>query len=224
MKKLMTGMFSALLTFSCFAADTGLSPSSLKLMVYKFSVSTDPLCTNPVTVIDNGTTPVEVDFTGGVNLGSGPLEPGTYPCVIVEFNSNIRFMPSSNSTSTNCNSNDYETNDVCRSPDTSLLADGTTTTCTSGGDRVAMYLSTASTSTGNVDAFNPPTSGADASHGFKLASSLRVSNAASGKFVVNPTGKICDDNDASCDGGPGGTGIGTGSCKLEPPTFSFTQL
>ncbi len=224
MKKLITSTFSLLLTFSSFAADTGLSPSSLKLMVYKFSVSTDPLCSNPVAVVDNGTSPVEVDFVGGVDLGSGPLEAGTYPCVIVEFNSNIKFMPSSNSTSTNCSSNDYETMDVCRSPDTSRLADGTTTTCTSGGDRVAMYISTASTSTTGSDAFNPPTSTSDAGHGFKLASALRVTSSAAGKFVVNPTGKVCDDNDASCDGGPGGTGIGTGSCKLEPPTFTFTQI
>ncbi len=224
MKKILVGTFSALLTFSSFAADTGLSPSSLKLMVYKFSVSTDPLCTNPVAVIDNGSSPVEVDFAGGVDLGSGPLEAGTYPCVIVEFNSNIKFMPSSNSTSTNCNSNDYETRDICRSGDSSRLSDGTTTTCTSAGERVAMYISTASTSTTGSDAFNPPTSSSDSAHGFNLAQSLRVTGSAAGKFVVNPAGKVCDDNDAGCDGGPGGTGIGTGSCRLEPPTFTFTQI
>lgn len=214
----------ALFSLGASAQDLGLNASSLKLSVYKFSVSTDPQCSNPVTVVDNGSTPVEVEFIGGVNLGSGTLANGTYPCVIIEFADQIVFTPSANSTSTNCSTTTPSTLDVCRNPDTSLLADGTTTSCSAGSNRVAMYLSTASTSTGGSDAFNPPTSGADAAHGFNLANALVVSGSASGKFIVNPAGKVCDDNDAGCDGGPGGTGIGTGDCRLEPPVFNFSQL
>lgn len=204
------------------SADLGLSPSSLKLKVYKMAVSTSPLCTNLTTVIDNGSSPSEVEFVGGVSLGSGSVANGTYPCIVIEFSSFIKFTPSANSDSTNCLSSTEETLDVC-SNGSSELIDGTTTTCASSTDnKVAMYLSTASTQTTGVDAFNPPTSLSDATKGFNLGNSLTVSGTSSGNFVVNPSGKVCDDNTAGCDGGGGGTGTGgAGSCKLEPPLFSF---
>ncbi len=218
MKRNFLIIFLLVLTSFAQAANTGLSPSSMKLAVYKFAVSTSPLCTNPITVINNGVSPVETEFIGGVNLGSGPIDNGTYPCVIIEFSSNIKFTPSENSTAGNCLTSTEETMDVCRSPDTSLLVDGTTASCTAGADRVAMYISTASTSTTSSDAFNPPTSGADAARGFNLASALSVSGSSTGRFVVNPTGKVCDGNDSSCDGGGN-----NGECRMEPPTFSFDQ-
>jgi hypothetical protein len=217
-KKAMTAVL-ALTSYNLYSADLGLSPSSLKLAVYKFAVSTDALCSNPVTIIDNGSTPQEVEFSGGVNLGSGSLSNGTYPCVIVEFSSNIKFTPSSNSTSGNCTTVVEEVMDVCRNPDTSLLIDGTTTSCTAGADRVAMYISTASSSSTAADAFNPPTSVGDAAHGFNLATALTVSGSVSGKFVVNPSGKVCDGDDAGCDGGGN-----NGHCMMEPPLFNFTQI
>ena len=216
MKKNISIILLLISTFFAQAADTGLSPSSMKLAVYKFAVSTSPLCTNPITVIDNGASPVETEFIGGVNLGSGTIDNGTYPCVIIEFSSNIKFTPSANSTSGNCLTSAEETMDVCRSPDASLLIDGTTATCTAGADRVAMYLSTASTSTTSADAFNPPTSGADAAHGFNLASALSVSGSSTGRFVVSPAEKVCDGDSGSCDGGGN-----NGQCRMEPPTFSF---
>ncbi|MGE3682831.1 MAG: hypothetical protein AB7G93_13985 [Bdellovibrionales bacterium] len=154
-------------------------------------------------------------------MGSGTLGSGTYPCVIVEFSDNIKFTPSTNSSSGNCLTTQEETMDVCRAGGgaNSQLSDGTTTTCTNGDDRVAMYLSTGSSSTTGVDAFNPPTSLGDASHGFNLANALSVSGSALGKFVVNPSGKVCDGDDASCDGGGN-----NGSCRMEPPTFTFSPL
>lgn len=206
------------------AADTGLGASSLKLKVYKFAVSSSPLCTNLQTVVDNGSSPVEVEFVGGVNLGSGPIVNGTYPCVVIEFEDVIKFKPDANSTSGNCATATESSLDVCRSS-TSALISGATTTCTVGADRVAMYLSTASASISSSDAFNAPTSIGDAAHGFTLSAALAVSGTASGKLIVNPAGKVCDDNLSGCDGGAGGTGTGgAGACKLEPPTFGFTQL
>jgi hypothetical protein len=216
-------ILAALLLMShfTFAADLGLSPSSLKLKVYKLSVSTSPLCTDLTTVVDNGATPTEVDFaSGSPNLGSGTLADGTYPCIVIEFSDNIKFTPAANSTSGNCSTATEETMDVCRVPSTSVLADGTTTNCTAGADRVAMYLSTGSAASAvNVDAFNPPTSIGDTDSGFTLGAALTVSGDASGKFVVNPAGKVCDGDDGGCDGGGNG-----GQCRMEPPTFSFSEL
>ncbi len=200
-----------------------LSPSSLKLTVYKMAVSTSPLCTNLTTVIDNGSTPSEVEFVGGVNLGSGTVANGTYSCIVIEFASYIKFTPNATSDSNNCQASTEETLDVCSSG-SSVLIDGTTTNCAnSNSDRVAMYLSTASTSTTGSDAFNAPTTTNDASKGFNLAAALSVSASSSGTFVVNPTNKVCDDDLAGCDNGGGGTGNGTGSCKMEPPLFSFSN-
>lgn len=201
------------------AADLGLSPSSLKLKVYKMAVSASPLCTSLTTIIDNGTTPTEVEFASGtIDLGSGTVADGTYPCVVIEFSSYVKFTPAANSDSGGCSTATEETLDVCSSGSSALI-DGTTTTCASSSDdKVAMYLSTASTSTTGSDAFIAPTSLSDASRGFKLTASLTVSGTSSGKFVVNPSGKVCDGGDAGCEGGGAG-----GTCKLEPPTFSFSQ-
>ena len=207
--------------FQANGADVGLSPSSLKLAVYKVSVSTSPLCTNLMTVIDNGSTPSEVNFVGGVQLGTGTIPIGVYPCIAIEFSDNIKFTPAANSTSGNCLASTEETLDVCRSGngDTSVLADGTVTTCTNGADRVAMYLSTASSQTTQADAFNPPTTLGDSTKGFNLGNALTVSGAASGKFIANPAGQVCDGNDSNCEGGGN-----PGTCNMGPPAFSFSQL
>jgi hypothetical protein len=209
----------ALIGQSAMAADLGLNAQSLKLKVYKFAVSTSPLCTNLQTVVDNGSSPTEVEFVGNVNIGSGSISSGTYPCVVVEFSDNIKYTPSANSTSMNCLAAVQNTMDVCSVSNTSVLVDGTTTNCTSGENRVAMYISTASSSSTGSDAFNAPTSIGDASRGFNLTAALSVSGTASGKFVVNPAGKVCDGDDAGCDGGGN-----NGQCRMEPPTFTFTAL
>ncbi|NCN95692.1 MAG: hypothetical protein GW917_03125, partial [Bdellovibrionales bacterium] len=126
------------------AANLGLSPSALKLKVYKFAVSTNPLCTNLVTVVDNGSTPLEVDFSGSVNLGSGSLADGTYPCVVIEMSDKIKYTSASTSTAGNCVSGTEYTLDVCSSG-TSTLVDGTTVTCSAADNKVALHISTAST-------------------------------------------------------------------------------
>lgn len=224
MKKFIMGL--SLLSLNAFAiTDAGninITPGALKLKIYKFAVSTSPLCTNLVTVVDNGNTPTEVDFLSAPNLGNGVLANGTYPCIVIEFADNLKFRVSTATTSGNCSTSTDNILDVCRSDNsgTSKLVDGTTTTCGVSGtnDRVAMYLSTASSSTTNSDAFNPPTSVGDAAHGFNLASALVVTGTSTGKFVVNATNKVCDTADTACNGG-GGT-----SCEMAPPLFSFSKV
>jgi hypothetical protein len=213
MKKLLSGIIT---TISCLgilpnANATMINASSLTFSVYKMAVSTSPLCTNLITVLDNGNSPTAVDFLTNPNLGNGVVADGTYPCIVIEFADYISFKPSATSGACVLNTTYY--GDICRnntSPvGTSKLIDGTTTNCGALGtsDRVAMYLSTGSSATGN-DAFNPPTSIGDTVHGLNLATALTISGTSSGKFVVNTTGKV---DDAS-------------ACGMNPPAFSFSKL
>ena len=89
-------LLTALLTISInpFSAFAGISPSSLKLKIYKFAVSTSPYCTNLITVVDNGISAVETDFVNLPDLGSGVLADGTYPCVVIEMSDNVKFTRS----------------------------------------------------------------------------------------------------------------------------------
>lgn len=215
MKYLLLALTLTASQFS-YATNVNIDPTNLRLKVYKLAVSTSALCTNLTTVI-NESAPSYMDFLDNPTLGSGLLTDGTYPCVVIEFSDQVKYTPDETSDGGNCNSAVEETLDVCSSG-TSVLVDGTTTTCTAGDDRVAMYLSTTSTSTGGgADAFNAPTTTNDSSNGFNLGSALTVSGTSSAKFVVNGSGKVCDTDDVSCSGS-------ANSCELAPPTFTFVQL
>lgn len=212
------------------AGDINLSASALTFKVYKMAVSTSPLCTNMITVVDNGNTPVAVNFLGNPDLGNGVLANGTYHCIAIEFSDVLSFTPSSTSTGGSCASGVPRNLDICRSDNagSSKLIDGTTTSCTgtnganaglygtAGADRVAIYLSTGVTVGGN-DAFNPPLTLGVNTHGFNLVSPLVITGTSAGKFTVNPTGKVCDSAHSTC-GGIAGT------CGMEPPVFSFTKI
>jgi hypothetical protein len=237
----MKNIFKCFLVLNCLAllpaayavdnaGDIGLSASSLTFKVYKMAVSTSALCTNLITVVDNGNTPVSVDFLANPDLGSGVLANGTYNCIVIEFSDVLSFTPSSTSNGGSCVSGVSRNLDICRSDNggSSKLTDGTTTTCTGtnganagvygtpGADRVAIYLSTGVTSGGN-DAFNPPLTLGVNTHGLNLASPLVITGTSSGKFTVNPTGKVCDSAHSTC-GGVAGT------CGMQPPVFSFTKF
>ncbi|MEA9357796.1 hypothetical protein SHI21_16310 [Bacteriovorax sp. PP10] len=212
------------------AGDIGLSASALTFKVYKMAVSTSALCTDLITVVDNGNTPVAVNFLSNPDLGNGVLANGTYNCIVIEFSDVLSFTPSTTSTSGNCVASTPRNLDICRSDNggSSKLIDGSTTSCTGtnganagvygtpGADRVSIYLSTGVTTGGN-DAFNPPLTLGVNTHGFNLASPLVITGTSSGKFTVNPTGKVCDSAHSTC-GGVSGT------CGMEPPVFSFSKL
>lgn len=214
MIKIIFIIFIALLTLNALALDTGFSPASLKLKIYKFAVSTSPYCTNLITVVDNGNSPVDVEFVGGANLGSGVLADGTYPCVVIEMSDNVKFTPNGTSTSGNCQSGNESIIDICRSDNggTSTLIDGTTVTCTGTdpgspiSNRVAMYLSTVTT--GGSDTFQAPTL-ISTTHGLTLGSSLVVSGSSVAQFRMNADNQVQDD------------GV---SCGLNAPAFSFSKI
>ena len=196
------------------AGDINLDPSYLQLKVYQFSVSADPLCSDPITIFEEAS-PSYQDVLTNPNFGAGQIADGTYPCVIIEFSDKIRYQPTADSFTGACLAADNYELDVCRSG-TSRMTDGSVTTCSAGEDRVAMYLSTASSSSGGgADAFQKPTSIGDSANGFNLAASLIVSGTSVGKFVVNGTGKICDPAHSTCSGS---------ACEMNPPVFSFSKL
>ena len=203
----------AFLSFEALATNTGLSPTSLKLKIYKFAVSTSPYCTNLITVVDNGNSPVDVEFVGGANLGSGTLVDGTYPCVVIEMSDNVKFTPNDTSDSGNCVLGAESIIDICRTDNggTSTLIDGTIVTCTGtdpspSDNRVAMYLSTVSS--GGGDTFEAPTL-LSTTHGLLLGSSLVVSGASVGQFKMNADNQIQDV---------------AAACGLNAPAFSFTKI
>ena len=144
------------------------------------------------------------------------LADGTYNCIVIEFSDNIKFTPNATSTSGNCVGGAEETLDVCSSGSSTLI-DGTTATCSTSENIVAMYLSTGSTSSNGSDAFIPPSSGNYATNGFNLGSALVVSGSSVANFVVNATDMVCDTAHADCNGSV------ANSCEMAAPAFTFVQ-
>lgn len=196
-----------------------IDPSSVKISIYAVAVSTSADCSNPTVVIDNGSTPVEVNFTSTPSLGAATVTAGTYPCVILKMSDVIKFTPAASSGS--CNSTVEYTIDVCRSgagtytpfnisgTSATYGTAGTACTGTSGSPidtQVPLFLSTQSTNTGGGgSAFDRPATAG--TNGFNLSGAFTVSSSgSSGTFVVNFNGKI------------DGSG---GSCDLNPPVFGF---
>lgn len=220
------GVFN--LAYGTIGGDLSLSASSIKLKVYKMAVSTSPLCTNLITVLNNGATPTEVDFLQNPSLGSGTLADGTYPCIVVEMSDQVKFTPSVNSTSGNCLTSSEYILDVCSAgSNASILIDGSSSACagTDGApvdNKVAMYISTGAVGGNSSDVFASPTSVGDTTHGLNLGTALSIAGTSSGKFVVNSTGKVCDGNSEGCEGKSADGGGGT--CQMGPPAFSFSKL
>ena len=229
-----TFLLSAVIMTSAFSAHAVFDASSLRLKIYKMAVSTSPDCSNPTVVVSNSS-PSYSDFKTNPTLGSGNVADGNYPCVIIEFSDNIKITPSGNGSY--CFSSTETTNDVCRETTTSTLIDGSTVTCDSGDNRVAMYLTTAASATTQSDAFNPPncnTAGCDPDTGFNLARELQVSGSAVGKFIVDTDGKVCDGdeggdlNSNGCSDEQAGGNVcaceQNTQCNMLPPNFSFSQI
>lgn len=189
------------------AADTGIDPSYLKIKVYKFAVSASELCTNPITIIDNSANPEYVNVFESPEFGAAILAQGTYPCVMIEMSDLIKVTSTEDSDSGNCVAGEELEMYVCQASNAYQLIDGSTGTCTSGEDRVGLFLSTTSTDTGSsANSFVPPTTTNDSTKGFNLAAALVVSGGVTGTFVVDGTGKIQDTN---------------GACDMQPPIFGF---
>jgi hypothetical protein len=204
MMKLISTLLLLLAT-STFAGTQ--DPTELLIKPYKVAVSTSQLCTNLQTVFST-TSASYVDFLTSPTIGDGQLADATYPCIVIEMSSQIKYKPTS--TNGSCTAGTQYTLNVCQNNQVSNLIDGTSVTCDGTSDtKIALYISTGSTwTTGAGDPFQAPTSTSDASHGINLATALQISGTASAKFVVNGTNKIDDSS----------------SCEMNPPAFSFVKL
>ena len=194
------------------AADSGLSPEYLKLKVYKFAVSKSEYCTDPIVVFETEEADATFeDFLTNPVLGSGTLDNGTYPCVMFEFSDVITYAADQNSDTGNCAAGEEISDEICTADwaDLIKLIDGTPSSCVNGEQRVAIYLSTASTnpSDGGGSSFIPPTAD-NANLGIPLSGGLTVAEGVIAKFVVDAAGLIQDDG---------------GSCWMSRPNFGFSQ-
>jgi hypothetical protein len=194
------------------AADSGINPEYLEIKFYKLAVSTSPYCTNLQTIITEPQGEL-FDFLSNPVMGSGTVALGTYPCIVIEFSDNIKYAADQNSSSGNCVASAPLAEEICGGqPDAIKYIDGTTSTCVDGQEqKIALYLSTASTNTnGNGDSpFLPPSIG-NLDRGLNLGGALQIGQGLSAKFIVNALGSIADSN---------------GSCKMtNPPLFSFEKI
>jgi hypothetical protein len=209
------------------AGDLSLNASSLKLKVYKMAVSTSANCSSPVTVINNGSTPVEVDVKGtNPVFGAGTIADGTYPCVMFLISDTIKYKGQA-SASGNCSPSVEVSRDLCRldNSGTTQLLDGSTFNCTNSEDQVVIYLSTNTTSNPSGNGFAPPAS-AGSQDGSQLGAALTVSGSAIGKMMVNTNGYLCDnqnDTGSDCDGA-GSEAASSAACRLEGADFTFSKL
>ncbi len=212
-------------TFATPAGDLNLNASSLKFKVYKMAVSTSADCSNPVIVINNGSTPVEADIKANPTFGTGSIENGTYPCIMFEVSDTIKYKGEA-SASGNCSPSVETSRDLCRLDNggTSQLIDGTAVTCTDSEDRVALYVSTFTDPAATGNGFVPPTS-AGSMDGANLTSALIVTGTTVGNLIVNTDGFLCDnqnDSGSDCDGA-GSESAGAAACHLEGAIFGFSN-
>lgn len=212
MKKMITFSLSVFASLVYGATD----PDYLNLKVYKVAVSENANCTNLKTIMENASPSYE-DILPGPTLGQGQVDSGTYNCIAIEMSSVIQYAPKTNDDDDgdgtyNCQAGAASQLDVCSADNSgsTIMIDGTSKNCSNGEDRITMYLSTSSTSTGGINGvFTPPVDSDWANKGLKLTNALVVDGNTSAKFVVNATSKVVD------------TGA---SCEMQPPLFSMEKI
>ncbi len=195
-------------------------PSSVTMKIYGVALSTATDCSN-ATVVGYTAAGTDYDFKTNPSIFSGTVAPGTYQCVVLYMSPIVNFKPLA-SDGANCTAatsyhlNICNTGNGCTyataSPDANnVLVYGAASTVPTAGpnattttDKVLLFLSTASTGTGN-DAFRQPTAG-NLTRGITLTSAFTVTAGNAGTFVVNFNGKV--------DGSQS-------PCGLNAPVFGF---
>lgn len=187
----------------------GGNASKATMTINEFLVSKSDTCSDPVLIYKSDEGKV-VDMMAGPEIGSGSIGNGTYPCIMLVMSDNISFTPET--TSGACVAETAYTIDVFRPQGetykpTGTLPDGTAVSGTTEKQKMAIYISTLSTTSGGdgSNPFAPPTATAT-TNGIKLTNALVVSADVTGTFVMDSAGKI----------GPNGS-----ECDMQPPTFGF---
>jgi hypothetical protein len=160
--------------------------ATITITIYKFAVAAGPDCLNP-TLVFSDDAGVENDLLSNPTYGSGPVDPGTYQCLIIEMSKIIQTSAATSSGS--CVAGQVFSDVICRDGQTAQLEDGTPVTC-SGGDtnpqHVTLYVTTASAGQGGDRALLPPTSATDTTSGLKLTAPLVVSADTPVTLTVDP--------------------------------------
>jgi hypothetical protein len=188
----------------------GVDTKAAKMTYYEFWLAKEADCSNPIAVFKN-TAGKEVDMMVGPEIGSGELEQGTYNCVIMVMSDTTKFTPAA--TTGNCTIDQEYTLDVFQPQGetykpTGKLPDGTVVTGAVGAQKMAVYISTMSTSTGGEMDGNPfeaPTA-SKPKNGIKLTSPMKITADIVGTMVMDTTGRV-ESNGQSCD--------------MQPPEFGF---
>lgn len=179
------------------AAKGTIDAASIKVTIYKFAVAVGKDCQNP-TVVFSSNTGVENDLLAGPTYGSGPVDPGTYECVILELSKTIKTSAKTGSGA--CVQGQEFSDVICQDGQGSQLVDGTPVTCSGGGanaQHVTVYVTTASAGQGGNQSLLPPTSASDTSSGILLTAPLVVTGDRPVTFTVDPrqfldgTGPVC---------------------------------
>jgi hypothetical protein len=192
------------------------TPLTLKVKVYKIAVSTDKLCSDPITILSNDN-PDYTDMLDNPTIANTSLADGTYNCMMIEMSDLIKFTPDTDQGAA-CTANTEYTLDVCHDGNTTTHIDGTSHTCSGGRgteELVTLHLSTGSAyisgvTAGNANAWEPPTSDGDSANGFNLSAALVVSGATSGVFYIDGSNQVSTQTDG-----------GTDYCEMEAPVFGF---
>jgi hypothetical protein len=196
---LLGGLVGAALAVSAStqAGKGTIDAASIKVTIHKFAVATGKDCKSP-TVVFSSDAGIENDLLANPTYGSGPVDPGTYECVILELS---KIIKTSAKTSSGSCAEGVEFSDViCQDGQASQLVDGTPVTC-SGGDtnpqHVTVYVTTASSGQGGDRSLLPPTSATDTASGLQLTAPLVVTRDTPVTLTVDPrqfldgSGPVC---------------------------------
>jgi hypothetical protein len=168
------------------AAKGTIDAASIKVTIHKFAVAMGKDCKSP-TVVFSSSAGIENDLLASPTYGSGPVDPGTYECVIIELSKIIK--TSAKSSSGTCVQGREFSDVICQDGQVSELVDGTAVTC-SGGDtnpqHVTVYITTASAGLGGQRSLLPPTSASDTASGIQLTAPLVVRGDTPVTLTVDP--------------------------------------
>lgn len=191
----------------------------MKLKIHEVLVSTNPDCSNAVSVATNAT-PSFVNFLSSPTLGSGAVTPATYQCVIFKMSDQFKYTPTAND-GDDCVAGTEYTLDLCNSsggaPSSSVSPTGSAIDCSADAtgtvdNTIYMYVTTGSTwTTGPGNPFKPINAATCSSStcGLQLGAALTLGGRKTSKFVVNGNGKILDSGSR---------------CEMQPPAMSFQLL
>jgi hypothetical protein len=171
--------------------------ASITIKVYKFGVATGKDCKNPVVVFTSDAG-IENDLLSNPTYGAGPVDPGTYECVIIELSKVIKTSAASGSGS--CVQGQQFSDVICNEGQLSQLFDGTPVTCAGGttnDQHVTLFVTTASVGLGGDRALLPPTSATDTTSGLLLTAPLVVGGDTPVTLTVDPR-QFLDDTSATC--------------------------